>query len=415
MSSYGEDYSDEERNYIEHGGASQGESDVEGEGTGEGEGDGGNTIASGSGGGSAGGLFVSSAHESTTKHSKLNSGGSHSWDEGGAQARSQAGSSTGGTIDKKGGKELKQPRFIWNDSFPQVQPMGNLTAEEFCERLKLFRSPDATLIVGTEEVVFTVPKDLLCQNSKFFDRALNGKFKEGVEQTIRLPEDTVMAFQMMLQWIYTGNITISQDWDEDMSVITGIYLDFFKLADKIDLLGPLTPMFQKFRNHLQGPRSWRARSDCTQECILAANANLKGETCSCSSNWNRSANGVALPHSADCDMVYANCTSKQSHIDILRGDIITSKHIQTAFELSPDHEVRKILAQACVTSYILSGSMNFQFRFMKELETVDGFCQALLREVAGTIAKNSKILDPLNGSTEIAWPPGARDRSGWNY
>lgn len=46
MSSYGEDYSDEERNYIDHGGASQGESDVEGEVTGDGEEEGGNEDAS---------------------------------------------------------------------------------------------------------------------------------------------------------------------------------------------------------------------------------------------------------------------------------------------------------------------------------------------------------------------------------
>ncbi|KAH7417256.1 hypothetical protein BKA64DRAFT_636629 [Cadophora sp. MPI-SDFR-AT-0126] len=408
MSSYGEDYSDEERNYIDHGGASQGESDVE-------------------------------AHKSMSGHATVNIGGScssggdgnrdepkataSSWDVVPVWTRDWGSSGdrtenlTGCTVDHSGleNEETKSrvatglpkeqlgistlihcgsPQSHWNDPVPQLKPMGNLTTAEFCDfsAVQMLRLSSATMKLFSRS-----PKDLLCQNSKFFDRALNGKFKEGIEQTIRLPEDTVMAFQMMLQWIYTGNITTSQDWGNNDTMITSMYLDFFKLADKIDLLGPLTPMFQKFR-----------------KCILAADANLKSAICSCSWNLNHSGTDFAMPHSADCNTVYANCSSKQSHMDILWGGTITSKHIQTAFELNPDHEVRKILAQACVNSYMLSVSMNFKFRFMKELETVGGFCQALLKEVAGTTAKNSKILDPLNGSTETTWPPGFMDRSGWN-
>lgn len=80
MSSYGEDYSDEEQNYIEHGGASQGESDIEGEGSGAGESVGGNTSASRNGdhsegderSGSSGGLVHSQAQESTGQPFKEN-------------------------------------------------------------------------------------------------------------------------------------------------------------------------------------------------------------------------------------------------------------------------------------------------------------------------------------------------------
>lgn len=49
------------------------------------------------------------------------------------------------------------PQSHWNDPVPQLKPMGNLTTAEFCE-LKLFRSPDVTLIIGHDEVVFTVPQ-----------------------------------------------------------------------------------------------------------------------------------------------------------------------------------------------------------------------------------------------------------------
>ncbi|KAK0119124.1 hypothetical protein ONS95_007986 [Cadophora gregata] len=134
-----------------------------------------------------------------------------------------------------------------------MRSMADLIAEEFCERrLKLFPNPNVTILVGPKEVAFTVSKDLLCQNSKFFDhRAFNGEFKEAAERTIRLPEDTVMASQMMLQWIYTGKIVVPQESDFwDASERTTIFLNFFKLADKIDLLGPFSSMFQKFREHL---------------------------------------------------------------------------------------------------------------------------------------------------------------------
>lgn len=77
MSSYGEDYSDEEQNYIEHGGASQGESD-EGECSGARDGAGGIANASESGGyaeggersGSSGGMVHFQAQEATAQRVK---------------------------------------------------------------------------------------------------------------------------------------------------------------------------------------------------------------------------------------------------------------------------------------------------------------------------------------------------------
>ncbi|KAH6709336.1 hypothetical protein BKA61DRAFT_678225 [Leptodontidium sp. MPI-SDFR-AT-0119] len=218
MSSYGEDYSDEEQNFIEHGGASQGESDIEGGGGGVG-GDNGEGSAATSGDGGSGAVDKSDGDthgvsgsegiggvEDNRGANEANGSGWYvrqnavgDWNEGDVQTSSSSWA-TGGNSSGN----IREGEVAVRSQFPLVDspiPVSSLTPKEFCERLKLFRSPDVTLIVGPEETVFTLPKDLLCQHSTFFDRAFNGKFKEGVDLTMRLPEDTVAAFQMMIQWI----------------------------------------------------------------------------------------------------------------------------------------------------------------------------------------------------------------------
>ncbi|KAH9221528.1 hypothetical protein DL95DRAFT_474025 [Leptodontidium sp. 2 PMI_412] len=194
MSSYGEDYSDEEQNFIEHG-------------------EGGVNGRSGGGGGVGGDNGEGSAATS-------GDGGSGAVDKSDGDTHGVSRSEgIGGVEDNRGANEANGSGWYvrqnavgdWNEGDVQTSSSswatggnssGNIREGEVAvRRLKLFRSPDVTLIVGPEETVFTLPKDLLCQHSTFFDRAFNGKFKEGVDLTMRLPEDTVAAFQMMIQWI----------------------------------------------------------------------------------------------------------------------------------------------------------------------------------------------------------------------
>ncbi|KAG4425780.1 hypothetical protein IFR04_000987 [Cadophora malorum] len=118
MSSYGEDYSDEEQNYIEHGGASQGESDIEGEGSGAGESVGGNTSASRNGdhsegderSGSSGGLVHSQAQEIESIRSEAE-GESSGWDayqkSTGNWHETSAETSIGGNVKKHPNESVK--------------------------------------------------------------------------------------------------------------------------------------------------------------------------------------------------------------------------------------------------------------------------------------------------------------------
>ncbi|KAK5172962.1 uncharacterized protein LTR77_003084 [Saxophila tyrrhenica] len=70
----------------------------------------------------------------------------------------------------------------------------------------------ATVIVGDAtdktrpETRYTIHKDLLTSASPFFAAALNGKFTESLDQTVRLPEEKPEIFEWFLQWLYTGTL-----------------------------------------------------------------------------------------------------------------------------------------------------------------------------------------------------------------
>lgn len=113
-------------------------------------------------------------------------------------------------------------------------------------KLDLFNGPKVAIVVGPEQVTFKIPRGLLCHSSKFFDRALNGSFKEAVEQKISLEEDTVEAFQIVVQHMYTANPVLP--YNLDLSAQVSAILDFLKLADKIDLLGSLSTVTNNLRH-----------------------------------------------------------------------------------------------------------------------------------------------------------------------
>jgi hypothetical protein len=60
---------------------------------------------------------------------------------------------------------------------------------------------------------------------------------ETIEKPITLKEDNVTSVQMMLQWIYTSQERLPRtSWCLDLEIVE-IYLDFFKLADRLIFSG----------------------------------------------------------------------------------------------------------------------------------------------------------------------------------
>ena len=53
---------------------------------------------------------------------------------------------------------------------------------------------------------FTIHKNLLCLQSKFFDNAFNSDFKEAEDLHMDSPEDYPETFEVLYRWLYSGQI-----------------------------------------------------------------------------------------------------------------------------------------------------------------------------------------------------------------
>ncbi|TGO63349.1 hypothetical protein BOTNAR_0101g00230 [Botryotinia narcissicola] len=89
---------------------------------------------------------------------------------------------------------------------------------------------------GSDQVVFTVHKALLCKKIAFFDKMFNGKFLEGITHCAKMPEDNIEAFKLMLAWVYGGAIEpgIGLTFADGNSASTPL-LELVILAEKYDI------------------------------------------------------------------------------------------------------------------------------------------------------------------------------------
>ncbi|TGO64320.1 hypothetical protein BOTNAR_0089g00090 [Botryotinia narcissicola] len=62
------------------------------------------------------------------------------------------------------------------------------------------------IIVGPELKEFFVHKALIRSTCDFFDKAFNGRFKEGIENKMHLPEDNPEIFEIFVNWMYSGHL-----------------------------------------------------------------------------------------------------------------------------------------------------------------------------------------------------------------
>lgn len=62
------------------------------------------------------------------------------------------------------------------------------------------------IYVGPEGIHHHLSLKLLSHHSPFFDKAFNGSFKEGSTKRLDLPDEDVHAFNLLVQWIYSGQV-----------------------------------------------------------------------------------------------------------------------------------------------------------------------------------------------------------------
>ncbi|KAF5878625.1 uncharacterized protein Bfra_000792 [Botrytis fragariae] len=111
----------------------------------------------------------------------------------------------------------------------------------------LYEGPTATIIVGPAEksTKYIVPQALLCHHSKFFDRALNGPFKESIEKHVELPEETTEEFELLLEWIYCKKVPCFPGRKGIDTIVK-----FYTIADKFDVAGPYEKVEMNLRTML---------------------------------------------------------------------------------------------------------------------------------------------------------------------
>ena len=62
------------------------------------------------------------------------------------------------------------------------------------------------IIIGQSKKAFTLHKGILCNVAPYFRAAFEGRFREGVEQVLEMPEEDETVFRGFQLWVYTKSI-----------------------------------------------------------------------------------------------------------------------------------------------------------------------------------------------------------------
>ncbi|KAF7867387.1 hypothetical protein EAF04_005470 [Stromatinia cepivora] len=135
----------------------------------------------------------------------------------------------------------------------KVLPFMLESARSVENKTNLYEGPTAIIIIGPpgHSTRYCIPQALLCHHSRFFDRALNGYFKESIENQIELPEETPGEFELLLQWMYSKRIPEKPAIEGIKTIIT-----FYIIADKFDVAGPHFYADLLLRIFLATPQIW---------------------------------------------------------------------------------------------------------------------------------------------------------------
>lgn len=101
-----------------------------------------------------------------------------------------------------------------------------------------------TVIVGQDEntKTYELPKFKLMAVSGYFQAALSGPWVEGRLHTVTLDWENPLSFDLFVQWMYIKQVVIPRVTTSKSradSECLSIYLNFSKLADYLNVIGPM--------------------------------------------------------------------------------------------------------------------------------------------------------------------------------
>ncbi|KAF8864066.1 hypothetical protein BDZ45DRAFT_52420 [Acephala macrosclerotiorum] len=214
------------------------------------------------------------------------------------------------------------------------------------ELIEMIRGPQVNIYVGPEKKHYSLPKNLLCHYSDYFDRCFNGNFADAQIQQLELPEDKVEDFDIILEYLLHGRVTSEA---------------------KIRSVG---------QNGL---------SECMNFIIYVDKYNL-GEV---------SAAVMEPLKKVLTTKFFTGNLEVGSDIALDDGrPKIEEQHIETVFKFTPSNSpVRTLIAQAAVSC---AGMKKCAFTYQKQIAEVPGFALELLRQIERTMGAH-EWKDPLTG------------------
>jgi Inhibitor of Apoptosis domain/BTB/POZ domain len=121
-----------------------------------------------------------------------------------------------------------------------------------------------TIRVGTGEnsQVHSVHKKLISKHSAYFDAAINGGFREAIQQEIVLEEEDPLIFEFFLTWVYTSSLPSVHDYLE-ISIsrredVEFLFLRLYGMADRFIAPGLQILAYERIRETLSHMAPWEA-------------------------------------------------------------------------------------------------------------------------------------------------------------
>ncbi|KAL2063662.1 hypothetical protein VTL71DRAFT_5467 [Oculimacula yallundae] len=139
------------------------------------------------------------------------------------------------------------PRPVKNGSWARTLPYDGpcfwpATSPSAPSYLQKLDSPIVTICVGPDSKIFQIHKEMLVQSAHYFSSMFSGNFSESATNSASFPDDDSAAFELLIQWCYTGKLPSltrqaeNTALDSEVTKLCSLRLRLCSLAEKYGML-----------------------------------------------------------------------------------------------------------------------------------------------------------------------------------